>query len=80
MNLSALLLRYQEVALCFVRKWWRPAVCVGIAGSLITNGMILPLITKTIPDLTGLAAVIAAASPFAMIRGFEKKWGVSENA
>ncbi len=72
------LLAAQDVGLCLVRKWWRPFVQIGIGGSLLVNGIVLPLATSTVPDLTGLAAVIAAASPFAIMRGFEKKWGAAD--
>lgn len=64
--------------LCFVRQWWRPAICVGIAASVMNVGVILPLLTKTQPDLVGLAAVIGAASPFAMIREWGKHKGTAE--
>lgn len=69
--------RAQEVALCVVRKWWRPLVCVGMGGSLIANGIILPLITHTAADLTGLAALCGSLAPFAWLRTVEKKAGVS---
>lgn len=64
-------------ALCFSRQWWRPIICLSIGGSVLVNGVIVPILTHTYPDLTGLAAVIAAASPFAYFRSSEKKAGVS---
>lgn len=73
------LLKAQGVALCVVRKWWRPMVQLGIGGSLIVNGVALPLITRTFPDLTGLAACIVAAAPFAAIRAWEKAKGTTAN-
>lgn len=75
MTVAARLMAIQDVALCLVRKWWRPAVCIGIGGSLVVNGVVLPLVTHHQPDLTGLAAVIAAASPFAVARTVEKLQG-----
>ncbi|MCA3504780.1 MAG: hypothetical protein IOD05_16340 [Rhodobacter sp.] len=54
-------------------------VQLGIGGSLIVNGIALPLITRTFPDLTGLAACIAAAAPFAAIRAWEKAKGTTAN-
>lgn len=68
----------QNVALCVVRKWWRPAVCIGIAGSILNVGIYLPLVTKQYPDLVGLAALIASAAPFAWFRSQEKRHGVKE--
>jgi hypothetical protein len=69
------LARASELLLELVRRWWRPLVCLGIGGSLIVNGIAVPLITRSFPDLTGLAAVIAAASPFAWFRTYEKTRG-----
>ena len=69
------ILRVQEAALCLVRKWWRPILSCGIAGSVVTNGVVVPILTKTVPDLAGLAALVVAASPFAIMRGVEKMKG-----
>jgi hypothetical protein len=76
-TLKARLLHWQEIALCLVRKWWRPIVCVSMGGSLLVNGIILPLWTKTYPDLLGLAAVCGALTPFAWLRTKEKVEGVA---
>lgn len=60
-----------EVALCLIRKWWRPLTCVGIAATMWVQGVIIPLATKTVPDLTGLAALVTAiAAAFAV-----REWG-----
>lgn len=67
----------EKAALAFVRRWWRPAIQVGIGGALITNGVIVPILTRSFPDLTGLAAVIVAAAPFAGIRAWEKHKGLT---
>ena len=64
-----------DMVLCLARKWWRPMICLGIGGSLIVNGVVVPLVTHTYPDLVGLAAVVAAASPFAWFRTYEKVKG-----
>ena len=77
--MKAAVLALQSAALCAVRKWWRPLVQLGIGGSLIVNGIAVPLITRTYPDLTGLAACIAAAAPFAAIRAWEKSKGTTAN-
>lgn len=77
--MKAWFLRLQDAALCFVRKWWRPLVQLGIGGSLLTNGVAVPLITRSYPDLTGLAACIVAAAPFAAIRAWEKAKGTTAN-
>ncbi|MCA6258672.1 MAG: hypothetical protein IM650_11330 [Phenylobacterium sp.] len=75
--MKAAILSVQNAALCFVRKWWRPMVQIGIGGSLLVNGVVVPLLTKTYPDLTGLAACIVAAAPFAAIRAWEKAKGTT---
>lgn len=77
--MKAALLAFQGAALCAVRKWWRPLVQLGIGGSLIVNGVAVPLITRTYPDLGGLAACIVAAAPFAAIRAWEKAQGTTAN-
>lgn len=66
--------RVQEVALCVVRKWWRPITAIGIAGSMIVHGIVLPLILMEPPDLMGLAALVtAAAGAFAV-----REWGKAQ--
>lgn len=54
-----------------IRVWWRPVTCVGIAGGVIVNGVVMPLIRKEPIDLTGFAAVIAACSTAFAVR----EWG-----
>lgn len=71
-------MRAQDAALCLVRKWWRPLTQIGIGGAIFNVGIVLPLRTWTYPDLVGLAALITAAAPFAIMRGFEKKWGAED--
>jgi len=78
MTVIARLLSVQEAALCLCRKWWRPATCVGIAGSLVVNGVVIPLMGGTAADLTGLAALVAALTPFVAARTFEKSREVAE--
>lgn len=78
MTLRARLMAIQNIALCIIRRWWRPLVQLGIGGSVVVNGVVLPLITRQWPDLTGLAALVVAASPFAAIRAWEKVKGTAE--
>ena len=68
-----------DLALCAVRKWWRPLVCLSIGGSVLLNGVILPALKGDWPDLIGLAALITAAAPFAWIRMNEKINGVPDS-
>jgi len=76
MSLKDQLLRAEGVALCIMRKWWRPVTCLGIAGSMIVHGVVLPLMTRTSPDLTGLSALVTAcAAAFAV-----REWGKIKGA
>lgn len=70
--------RAMDIALCLIRKWWRPITCVGIAGSVIVHGVVLPLIIKQSPDLTGLAALVTAASAAFAVREWGKIKGTAE--
>lgn len=76
MTLKARLIAAQEMALCLVRKWWRPVTCIGIAGGSLVNLVIIPLWTMTVPDLTSAAAYVVAASAAFGVRAFEKWKGV----
>lgn len=72
------LLAIEGVALCIVRKWWRPATCVGIAGATVINLCIIPLVTWTVPSLAeGAAWITACAAAFA-VREVGKSWGTAE--
>jgi hypothetical protein len=79
-KLGALGYRAQEVALCLFRKWWRPTTCSTAFATLAVNGVYLPLKTGTAADLTGLAALLAALSPFAIARSVELIKGRADNA
>lgn len=52
----------QIVALCLVRKWWRPIICLGLGASLVTNGIAMPLIYGEGADLVGLAALVGSVT------------------
>jgi hypothetical protein len=72
------IVKMMVVALCLIRKWWRPITCVGIAGSVVVHGVVLPLMTRQSPDLTGLAALITAASAAFAVREWGKHKGTAE--
>ena len=59
-----------------IRVWWRPATCVGIAGGVIINAIILPLVKQEAMDLTGFAAVIASCATIFAVREWGKIKGV----
>jgi hypothetical protein len=59
-----------------IRVWWRPATCVGIAGGVIINAVVLPLMKSEPMDLTGFAAVIASCATIFAVREWGKIKGV----
>lgn len=61
-----------------IRKWWRPISCIGIAATLFVNGIILPIMTKTIPELTGLAALVTAVAAAFAVREWGKVKGITD--
>jgi len=66
--------RFLNIILCFIQRWWRPITCVGIAGSMVVNGIVMPLVTKVSPDLMGLAALVTScAAAFAV-----REWGKAQ--
>ena len=75
--MKATFLRFQEAALCLVRKWWRPVTCIGIAGGMIVNAVVIPLVKWEVPDMTALAAYVAAATAAFGVRAWEKAKGVA---
>ena len=78
MGVKATVLRWQEVALCFVRKWWRPVTCIGIAGGSIVNLVIIPIVNWEVPDLTAAAAYVTAATAAFAVREWGKIKGSAE--
>lgn len=54
-----------------VRVWWRPVTCMGIAGGVIVNAVVLPIVNKNPISLTDLAATIASCATIFAVR----EWG-----
>jgi hypothetical protein len=54
-----------------IRVWWRPVTCVGIAGAVIVNAIVLPIINSEPISLTDLAATIASCATIFAVR----EWG-----
>lgn len=77
--------RVADVALCLARKWWRPAICIGVfmivlftAGAVLVNGVYLPIARNSAFDMNGLAALISSTAllvgalfPFVFSRTYE---------
>lgn len=55
----------------FIRVWWRPLACLGIALGVILNAVILPAISGEPINMTDFAATIAACSTAFAVR----EWG-----
>lgn len=62
---------FEKATRNFVRVWWRPVTCVGIAGGVVVNGVVMPLVRLEPVDLTGWAAVIASCATVFAVR----EWG-----
>jgi len=81
MSLKEKLLAAEVVALCVIRKWWRPITCIWIAGTMAVHGVILPVLNyfqmgQTGTDLMALAALVTAiAGAFAV-----REWGKIKGA
>lgn len=71
--------KFFNALLSFVRKWWRPIAALGIAASLIVNGVILPLLTKTPADMVGLSALVSAVAAAFAVREWGKVKGTSND-
>lgn len=78
MNLKAHLLAVQDVALCAVRKWWRPATCVGLAASVWVNLVIIPWRNGKPIEFTPAAAFVGAITAAFAIREVGKAWGTAD--
>lgn len=75
--MKAAILKGQDALLCFVRKWWRPFTCIGIAGGALVNLVIIPLVNWQVPDMTASAAYVAACTTAFGVRAFEKSRGLT---
>jgi hypothetical protein len=76
MSLKLRVLRAQEVALCIVRKWWRPAMLAGVGAATWVNLVFIPLWKREVPNLAEAGAWIAACGALSWVR----EWGKSKGA
>lgn len=65
-----------------IRKLWRPLTCVGIAGTMFTHGIIIPIYqtmhgVNTTSDLNGLSLLITAVAATFAVREWGKAKGNS---
>lgn len=75
--MKAAFLRWQEALLCLFRKWWRPITQMAIAGTLVVNGIVIPVATWTVPSMAEMAAYVAAATAAFGVRAYEKSKGLT---
>lgn len=78
MSIKDHLLAFEKVALCVIRKWWRPVTCIWIAGTMAVHGVILPLMGKD-TDLTGLSLLVSAVAAAFAVREWGKVKGVQSD-
>ena len=72
------ILAAQEMALCLVRKWWRPVTCIGIAGGAIVNLILIPLVKWEVPNMAEAAAFVTAATAAFAVREWGKAQGTAD--
>lgn len=70
------LLAFERVALCIIRKWWRPVTCIWLSGTMAVHGVILPVARfiqsgEIDTDLVSLAALVTAITAAFAVR----EWG-----
>lgn len=85
MSLKTRLLAAEKVALCVVRKWWRPLSCLWIAATIAVHGVILPLVMffrhgQMPTDLTGLSLLVSATAGAFAVREWGKAKGNTDVA
>lgn len=66
-------------ALNFARIWWRPIFSFIAVGTILVNGIVLPLITHSLPDLTGLSTLIGAVATLYVARTYEVTKGRADS-
>jgi hypothetical protein len=75
-KIKAAILRWQEAALCLVKKWWRPMTYIVLGTGTLVNTVVIPLYKMEIVNLTEFAALLVAWSPMIAIREWGKTKGI----
>lgn len=84
MSIKQRLLAIEAVALCIIRKWWRPVTCIWIAGTMAVHGVVIPLYMllrhdqMPTTDLTGLSLLVTAIAGAFAVREWGKIKGVDQ--
>lgn len=84
MSLKQKILAAEKVALCVMRKWWRPVTCVWIAATMAVHGVLIPLVMliahgQMPTDLTGLSLLVTATAGAFAVREWGKVKGVTDD-
>ena len=79
------LLAFERMALCIIRKWWRPVTCIWISLTMLVNGVFLPMARwwqtgEANTDLMALAALVTAIAGAFAVREWGKIKGASDDA
>lgn len=78
MTFKERLLACEKIALCVIRKWWRPLTCLWIMGSMAVHGVVLPWWYAKDTDLTGLSLLVTACAGAFAVREWGKIKGVAD--
>jgi ABC-type glycerol-3-phosphate transport system permease component len=74
----------EKRALAVIRRWWRPATCIWIAGTMAVHGVVIPLVMliahgQMPTDLTGLSLLVTATAAAFAVREYGKVKGVADD-
>ena len=78
MNLKLRILRVQETALCFIRKWWRPLAHIGLIAAIWVNLVIIPWRKWEVVKLSEAALFVSAIVAALGLRSLEKIKGAAD--
>ena len=78
MSLKLRILRVQETALCFIRKWWRPLAHIGLIAAIWVNLVIIPWKKWETVELEKAALFVTAIVAALGLRSLEKIKGAAD--
>lgn len=70
--------RVQTIMRYAITRWWRPFCCLGFVATIWTQGVVLPLLNLTSPDLTGLSLLVTSIVAAFAVREWGKHKGTAE--
>lgn len=75
-RIKLLILKWQAMVLCLVKKWWRPMTYIVLGTGTLVNTVVIPLYKMETVNLAEFAALIASWSPLIAIREWGKSKGI----